>query len=158
MSTLSQVDVTVRVATSGDEIAACFPILVQLRPHLKAEHFISTVRAQERAGYRLAYLEVDGQPVAVAGYRISTKLSTGRFLFVDDLVTDEACRSKGYGSRLLTWLFDEAAHAGCQSVQLDTGVQRQDAQRFYERERMRWSAYRYEWRIPAHETSGRNSA
>jgi GNAT superfamily N-acetyltransferase len=68
-------------------------------------------------------------------------------LYVDDLVTDESHRSKGYGQRLLKWLFNEARDAGCHSVQLDTGIQRKDAQRFYERERMRWSAHRYEWRI-----------
>jgi GNAT superfamily N-acetyltransferase len=82
--------------------------------------------------------------VAVAGYRVTYKLSAGRFLHIDDLVTDGSVRSQGHGAQLLAWLRTLARTEGCQSVQLDTGVQRTDAQRFYEREGMRRSAYHYE--------------
>ena len=57
-------------------------------------------------------------------------------------MTDATFRSRGYGSRLLAWLREQARAVGCASVQLDTGVQRKDAQRFYEREGMRLSAFR----------------
>jgi GNAT superfamily N-acetyltransferase len=134
----------IRIAESDEEVAACFPVMRQLRPHLEADEFVSMIRKRMPADYKLAYVEVDGRPVAIAGYRITEKLSTGRFLHVDDLVTDEASRSKGYGARLLEWLRDQARAAACRSLQLDTGVQRKDAQRFYEREGMRLSAYHYE--------------
>jgi GNAT superfamily N-acetyltransferase len=135
---------SIRVARSDEEITACFQVMRQLRPHLKPEEFVPRVRKQMLAGYHLAYLVSDGQPVAVAGYRVANKLSAGKFLFVDDLVTDEMTRSKGYGARLLTWLRAQARAEECSRLQLDTGVQRKDAQRFYEREGMRLSAYHYE--------------
>jgi GNAT superfamily N-acetyltransferase len=118
--------------------------LRQLRPHLTEEQFVGRIRQLMSGGYRLAYLMSDGRPVAVAGYRIADKLSAGRFLFVDDLVTDEAARSKGHGARLLAWLREQARAEGCPQLQLDTGIQRKDAQRFYQREGMRLSSYRYE--------------
>ena len=135
---------SILVATSDEEIAACFPVMKQLRPHLTPEEFVLRVRKQMSAGYKLVYFLSDRRLVAVAGYRVANKLSAGKFLFVDDLVTDETARSKGYGARLLTWLRGQARAEKCSCLQLDTGIQRKDAQRFYEREGMRLSGYHYE--------------
>ena len=134
---------SIHVATSDEEIAACFPVMSQLRPHLKVEEFVPIVRSQMSEGYRLAYLQVSGRPVAVAGYRIRRMLALGIHLYVDDLVTDEAARSQGHGSKLLAWLRAQARTEGCGSVHLDTAVHRIGAQRFYEREGMKMSGYHY---------------
>ena len=53
-----------------------------------------------------------GRVVAVAGYRVSTNLFCGRHLYVDDLVTAEAERSKGHGKALLAWLRAQAVAEG----------------------------------------------
>ena len=74
--------------------------------------------------------------VAVAGFRIGDNLAWGRFMYVDDLATLAAQRSKGYGSGLLSWLRTYAASQGCEQLHLDSGMQRKDAHRFYEREGM----------------------
>lgn len=134
----------IRLASSDQEIAACFPVMHQLRPHLTPDAFLARVRSQEQAGYRLAYLEVDGRPVAVAGFRISESLASGRFLNVDDLVTLDAERSKGHGAQLLQWLLEYARTDGCQGLELDSGVQRKDAHRFYEREGLKIRSYHFE--------------
>lgn len=131
------------LATTDAEIEACFPVMVQLRPHLRREEFVQRVRAQQADGYRLAYLAVDGEPVAVAGYRFGQNFAWGRFLYVDDLVTSAQHRSKGYGGILLRWLVQEAKAHGCQQLHLDSGVQRHDAHRFYRREGMELSSYHF---------------
>lgn len=135
---------TIRLAISDQEVSACFPIMRQLRTHLDPTQFIPTVRRQETQGYRLAYLEDQSKIQAVAGFRRIDNLAFGGVLYVDDLVTDTDSRSKGYGTQLLIWLRAQARAEACNSVQLDTGVQRKDAQRFYCREGMRLSAYHYE--------------
>jgi GNAT superfamily N-acetyltransferase len=134
----------IHLASSDEEIAACFPVMHQLRPHLTPDAFLARVRSQERAGYRLAYLDADGRPVAVAGFRILETLVSGRFLNVDDLVTLDSERSKGHGARLLEWLLDRARTEGCQGLELDSGVQRKDAHRFYERAGLKICAYHFE--------------
>ena len=63
------------------------------------------------------------QTVAVAGFRVGENLAWGRFLYVDDLVTLSAHRSKGYGSKLLTWLKAFAVREGCMQLHLDSGIQ-----------------------------------
>jgi GNAT superfamily N-acetyltransferase len=137
----------IHLASSDQEIAACFPVMHQLRPHLTPDSFLARVRSQQRAGYRLACLEVAGRPVAVAGFRVSECLSSGRFLYVDDLVTLDSERSKGHGARLLEWLLDQARKEGCQELELDSGIQRKDAHRFYQREGLAIRSYHFEIEI-----------
>lgn len=127
------------------EIAACFPVMAELRPHLRSETFVARVRLQESEGYRLACL-VDGAVVCVAGYRVLENLSAGRVLYVDDLVTRADARSHGYGDRLFDWLVARSKERGCDHFELDSGVQRYDAHRFYFRKRMFVSSYRFRLR------------
>lgn len=121
----------VREATTETEIQACYPVMHQLRDHLDEEAFVRRVQDQRDDGYRLVYVEEDGDPVAVAGFRILEMLSRGRFLYVDDLVTAEEHRGRGFGTQLVEWLIDHAREAGCRRVDLDSGVQRGQAHRFY---------------------------
>ena len=94
-------------------------------------------------GYRLVYVEDDGQVVAVAGYRIYTSLIMGRNLYVDDLVTSENSRSRGYGKALMKWLFDKAQQEGCEFLRLDSGVTRDKAHKFYFNQGMSVGAYHF---------------
>lgn len=137
-----------QLAESDEQIAACFPVLVQLRPHLDVESFLPRIRRQQQQGFRLACLEDAGQVVAVAGFRVMENLAWGRFLYVDDLVTDAAQRSRGHGARLLEWLLDLARNEGCQELHLDSGVQRFDAHRFYLLKRMRITAHHFALELP----------
>ena len=106
----------------------------ELRTHLEEDTFLERVRKQEREGYRLAYLERDGEVLAVAGFRVSEFLAYGRILYVDDLVTAAAHRSTGSGKILVDWLTDHAREAGCSELHLDSGTHRRSAHRFYHRE------------------------
>ncbi|MGI8430669.1 MAG: GNAT family N-acetyltransferase [Chthoniobacterales bacterium] len=131
-------------ARTAEEIARCFPVLRQLRTHFEsAQIFVEQVERQRRDGFRLAYLEDDAAVRAVAGYRMSESLFAGRFCYVDDLVTDESGRSLGYGGALFDWLVAEARAAGCAKLDLDSGVQRFAAHRFYLTRRMIISSHHF---------------
>ena len=133
----------IRLATTDDEVQRCFPVVQQLRTHLHEQEFLATIRRQEAGGFRLAFLEDDGHVRAVAGFRVMDNLFSGRVLYVDDLVTDEAARSRGHGRALLAWLAEQARSADCRSLELDSGVQRFDAHRFYLTNRMAISAHHF---------------
>jgi GNAT superfamily N-acetyltransferase len=137
----------IRIAKTDTEIAACYPILRELRPHIAESEYLSRVRAQEKAGYLLAFVQEAASPVAVAGFRIGENLAWGRFLYVDDLVTRPADRSKGYGAALLSWLRDYAEKQGCLQLHLDSGIQRIEAHRFYEREGMERASFHFRQEI-----------
>ena len=124
-------------ACTPEAIARCFPVMRQLRTHFVDEkNFVAQVERQRAEGFRLAFLEDSGGVRAVAGYRMSESLFAGRFCYVDDLVTDAAARSLGYGGALFDWLVAEARAAGCAKLDLDSGVQRFAAHRFYFTKRM----------------------
>jgi GNAT superfamily N-acetyltransferase len=130
------VSTRIRLAETREEIGRCYVVMLELRPHLKAAPFVEQVLRQQEQGYRLAFLEEEGKVQACAGYRFNESLSWGRYLYVDDLITTFAARSRGFGSELLHWLQAEARGAGCAELHLDSGVQRFGAHRFYLRERM----------------------
>src|SRR5437764_5399175 len=99
---------TVRIAESDEDIRRCFAVMRQLRLDLIESEFVPRVRRQGQAGYRIAFVEDDGRVTAVAGYRYLESLSSGKFLYVDDLVTDENQRSKNYGKVIFDWLTAQA--------------------------------------------------
>ncbi|WP_298821421.1 GNAT family N-acetyltransferase [Chloroflexus sp.] len=142
-------DLSIVLATADNEIAACYPVMRELRPHLEEATFVARIRQQMAQGYHLAAVWVAGEVVAVTGFRVSENLAWGRFLYVDDLVTCSDCRSCGYGAALLTWLKKQAVAERCDQLHLDSGVWRKDAHRFYEREGMRLSSFHFVWDVPA---------
>lgn len=133
----------IKLAETDAEIEQCFPVMVQLRPHLTLAAFLKRIHIQREEGYQLAFVEDEGRVTAVAGFRIMEMLAHGRTLYVDDLVTDEACRSKGYGDMLMDWLTEFARVEECVELQLDSGVQRFRAHAFYFRKGMHISSYHF---------------
>jgi GNAT superfamily N-acetyltransferase len=134
---------TIRLAETDGEILRCFPVMRQLRTELREADFVVTVREQFAGGYLLACLESAGSVCAVAGYRFIDNLYSGRVLYVDDLATDAAVRSRGYGGRLFDWLVERAREERCHTLELDSGVQRFDAHRFYLGKRMVISSHHF---------------
>ena len=126
-----------------DEIKACFIVLAQLRLHIKYEEFVERILSQFKDGYKLAAVLDDNNIVAVAGYQLSENLAWGKYLYVEDLITNQKHRSHGFGKLLLSWLHDEARKKQCDQLHLDSGVQRKDAHRFYEREGMTFASQHY---------------
>jgi GNAT superfamily N-acetyltransferase len=132
---------TIQIATTPEEIERCFPVMRQLRPLLVAGEFFARVQAQQAEGYQLAFLEYQNAIVSVAGFRLQNMLSSGKTLYVDDLVTDAAARSQGHGEAMLQWLIALAREADCDTFSLDSGTHRQDAHAFYLRERLRITSF-----------------
>jgi GNAT superfamily N-acetyltransferase len=135
--------IELRLASSDADLAACHAVMHQLRPHIAGQEFVPRVRRQMTQGYQLLAGSVAGRVVAVAGFRLVEMLAWGRALYVDDLVTDSAERSKGYGEALMRWLIDYARTQGCDELHLDSGVQRFDAHRFYLAQRMKISSHHF---------------
>src|SRR6059058_4087631 len=112
------------IATTPEQIRRCHPVMRELRPLFQEpEQFLERVLRQHKEGYLLAFLEAEGEVRAVAGYRFLESLFSGKFLYVDDLVTQAADRSLG------------------------SGVQRFDAHRFYLLKRMNISSYHFRIKI-----------
>ena len=133
-------------AETDEQIQATFAVMHQLRPHLVADTYGALIRElMQTRGYRLAaLLDEAGEVRAVAGYHLDRMLYCDRLLLLNDFVTDERLRSRGYGRQLLTWLKDEARAHGCTQLQLISNVRREDAHRFYYREGFVIAAFHFQ--------------
>lgn len=110
---------------------------------LEPGDFVRRIASQQSEGYLLAFREAAGVVVTVAGFRVQEMLSSGRTLYVDDLVTASAARSQGHGKAMLDDLRAYARERGCNSFTLDSGTFRQDAHAFYFREGMRINSFHF---------------
>jgi GNAT superfamily N-acetyltransferase len=138
----------IAIASGPDEIRRCHLVMRELRPLFQEpEQFVERVLRQRKDGYQLAFVESEGEVYAVAGYRFLESLFSGKFLYVDDLVTREKDRSHSFGGQLLDWLVEQAREHGCENLELDSGVQRFDAHRFYFSKRMSISSYHFRIKI-----------
>ena len=126
-------DIEVKTALSDAETKRVFPVMRELRPHLKDESdFLARVERQKSlTGWQLIYAEDKGAPVAAAGFRISEWLAWGRTLYVDDLICLESHRGKGFARALMVWMEELARRENCAALHLDSGTQRTRAHHFY---------------------------
>ncbi len=134
----------IRPARAPAELAACFPVMQALRPHLASpSELVERVQRQADQGYRLLAAWAGDAVVGAAGYRMQENLIRGRFCYVDDLVVAEPQRRNGLGARLLDAVSVEARAGGCRWLTLDTGLDNLLGQRFYFRYGMLPSSLRF---------------
>ncbi|MDP9227578.1 MAG: GNAT family N-acetyltransferase [Actinomycetota bacterium] len=95
---------------------------------LVAEH------RSELVGLATAYLDLDS-------------VRFGLRCWVEDLAVSPEHRSRGIGKALLDAAKDWARARGATHLELDSGVARGDAHRFYERERPSWESKHYSWQL-----------
>lgn len=115
-----------------DEIAGSFDAFLELRPHLRSkEIFVTQVMEQYKEGYEIIAAYEQEEVVACIGFRFLTTLAWGKILYIDDLITKEKTRGKGYGKILLDHVIQIAREHLCKEVHLDTGYARHAAHKVY---------------------------
>jgi ribosomal protein S18 acetylase RimI-like enzyme len=124
--------IDIRPARSELELAACFPVMHALRPHLsEAAELVERVRRQFEQGYHLLAAWSGDAVVGAAGYRMQENLIRGRFCYVDYLVVAEENRRHGVGALLLDAVAVRARAEGIGRLTLDTALDNFLGQRFY---------------------------
>ncbi|MEE6450985.1 GNAT family N-acetyltransferase [Gottfriedia acidiceleris] len=122
----------VKIMKSSSDILKTFQTVSQLRPHLREDEYVNTInRLINTNNYQLVAVIENDEVTVVAGYRLTESLAWGKYFYVDDLITSENHRKKGYAQLLWNWLMNEAKQNNCEQFHLDSGVQRYDAHRFY---------------------------
>ncbi len=137
---LVKIDSADSAAIERDWLLRAEPVHRQLRDKLPADYCARIV--QVLAGGARLWLATEGQAVVgVAVWRLVENTYEGRRLYVDDLVTDTAARSRGIGRYILSCLEEKARSLGCQVLALDSGTQRERAHQFYFRFGMTISSF-----------------
>ena len=108
-----------------------FPLLQLLYNTLTEEKYYSMLHDMQPMGYRQVGVLIEGKYVAIAGFHCATHLSSGRYLYVDDLVVEPNHRGKQYSKALLLYLEEEAKRFHCQHIFLDAFVENNPAHKIY---------------------------
>jgi GNAT superfamily N-acetyltransferase len=111
--------------------AAMLPVLGQLREGLTQERLSGILESARGQGPRFTGLFIGEDCVSVAGWRLMANTHLGLVLYIDDLVVEQSQRSRGYGHHMLKEMERIASDSGAKAIDLDSGVQRSDAHRFY---------------------------
>jgi GNAT superfamily N-acetyltransferase len=123
-------------------LAAAEGVHRQLRPQLPS-NYAARMGEIFAGGGRMAVAVNEGKVAGITVFRILEKTFTGRELYCDDLITDEATRSKGVGHALIQYMERVGRERRCDVLALDSGTQRQQAHKFYFREQMPITAFHF---------------
>ncbi|AWB65901.1 GNAT family N-acetyltransferase [Saccharobesus litoralis] len=121
----------VYLADANTDLSAIAEVLLQLRTQYTAKSIVAQIKKQQAQGYQLAYVQKDQQILGVAGFIVGEKLAWGKYLYIDDLVTNQNYRSTGVGTLLINWFKNYCQQMGCEQLHLDSGIQKFAAHRFY---------------------------
>ncbi|EMY5507904.1 GNAT family N-acetyltransferase [Bacillus wiedmannii] len=124
----------IKAVVTEEDLHDVLPVLQQLRTKLSREEASSLFQKMKEENYKLLSLRDEEEVVSLAGVAICTNFYNEKHVFVYDLVTAEAHRSKGYGKVLLSYVEKWGKEKGCSSIVLTSAFPRMDAHRFYERE------------------------
>lgn len=128
---------------SDAEISKSFDLIKQLVDSIQENTFVAFVRRKEKMGYKLFALLEDDIIVSVIGIRIYEYFGCGKFLIIDDLITDNNKRSKGYGKVVFEWVKKYAKAKKCNEIHLESGVNRSRAHKFYFDQNMKIMNYNF---------------
>jgi GNAT superfamily N-acetyltransferase len=112
-------------------LADVHPVLAELRTGLSPEALRDIYTEGHAQGLRFTAVYDEGRCIAVAGWRVMATTVATRKLYVDDLVTAASHRGRGVGAAMLAELQERARDMGAQVLDLDSGMQRSGAHRFY---------------------------
>ena len=125
---------TFKELTSLVEMLEHISVVQQLQTSLTLEEYKTILLEMIKNGYGQIAIFDNNKCIGVSGYWINTKLYSGKYLEMDNVVVLPEYRSKGIGKLLSDWCINKAKENNCKNVMLDAYLENQKAHKFYERE------------------------
>lgn len=123
-----------RILTQKHEMLPLLPLIQQLSPGLTLERYTDLLDDMLAHGYRIVAVFEGELCTGLSGFWVITKIYSGKYLEMDNVVVDVAHRSKGIGKLMSDFLSDLARREGCEMMMLDAYLENEKAHAFYERE------------------------
>lgn len=124
----------IRLLVQKAEMAPLYPLIRQLSPKVSEERYLKLLEDMLTRGYRMAAIFEDGACVGLTGIWIGTKIYSGKYMELDNVVVAETHRSKGIGKLLCDYATALALEEGVEMIMLDAYRENYRAHAFYERE------------------------
>jgi len=117
--------------TTIDEMMEHFSLIQQLYPDYSTEKYQDLLSAMLPNNYKQLIVVENGITIALAGFWIGTKLWSGKYLEMDNVVVHENFRSNGIGSIMTNYLNQKAIDEDCKMIVLDAFSTNFGAHKFY---------------------------
>lgn len=125
---------SIRELHSFVEMKENFELLLQLNSEITKDRYEEMLREMIAHGYFQVGIYDAEKCIGLSGIWINTKIYSGKYIELDNVVVDKDYRSKGIGKILCDWAIQKAKDEGCNTAMLDAYVENRDAHRFYYRE------------------------
>lgn len=125
---------TFKELTTINEMIEQFPIIQQLLPSLTLEAYKQMLPEMIPNGYSQVIVFDGIKYIGISGIWINTKLYSGKYLEMDNVIINQSYRSKGIGKLLCDWCINKAKETNCKNIMLDAYLENEKAHTFYERE------------------------
>jgi GNAT superfamily N-acetyltransferase len=125
---------TLRELTGIPEMLQHIEIIKLLGPSLTEDIYKNQLAEMQRLGYGQVAVFDGAICVGISGFWINTKLYSGKYLEMDNVIVLPEYRSKGIGKLLSDWCEQKAKENNCKVLMLDAWIDNEKAHRFYERE------------------------
>jgi GNAT superfamily N-acetyltransferase len=124
----------IRILTEKSDMAPLFPLIRQLSPKVTEERYLFLLDDMLAHGYRMiaAYLP-DGTCVGLSGLWTATKIYSGKYMEMDNVVVEAQYRSMGVGQQICDFISDLAAKENVEMLMLDAYRENVPAHNFYGR-------------------------
>lgn len=109
-------------------------LVQQLQSSLTLEEYKTMLPQMINNGYFQVAVFDNEKCIGISGIWINTKLYSGKYLEMDNVVIDANYRSQGIGKLLCDWCINKAKENNCKTVMLDAYLENEKAHAFYERE------------------------
>jgi len=138
---------TCQILTKKSEMLPLYDLIRQLSPgvtEIRYDHLLDDMLAHD---YRMVAVFEGKTCVGVSGIWVATKIYSGRYLEMDNVVVAESHRSKGIGKILTDYIEKLALDEHCETMMLDAYLENEKAHAFYERQGFVKKGYHFLKRI-----------
>jgi GNAT superfamily N-acetyltransferase len=139
--------IILREISSLEEMIALFPLVKQLTGSLTKKKYEVMLKDMLAHDYKMVGAFIERKCVGLSGFWISTKIYSGKYVEIDNLVIDKENRSSGIGKLLCNWIIKKAKKEGCETAMLDAYLENDKGHKFYFREGYRIRGFHFIKRI-----------
>jgi GNAT superfamily N-acetyltransferase len=116
------------------ELDIAFELVKELRVDLEYDEFEDLVYEMRHQEYKMFGIFEQDRLITYAGLSVLVNLYHKRHIYLYDFVTTSSLKNRGYGSKMMQYLYDYARLRECENFVLSSGLQREITHKFYEKE------------------------
>ncbi len=126
-------NVIIKTIDNASEMIAQYDLICQLSPNVTFEEYSLMINDMVKLNYQQAVAYINEKPIGVCGFWINTKIYSGKYIELDNVVVDTKFRSKNIGQLLCDYVLEIANKNNCKTAMLDAYLENTQAHTFYER-------------------------